>query len=353
MSTRRFFAAYTAIACLALAGCGTQRGPAASPLGESPASGTTDEWSESCSVDQLSERFYPPALDYISNESNRWFLIKDYTPAQSDPVGLDDAPLLRVSVTTTDGKVLPTRDARFDKEQRAAIDWALKEGGIATAVVDQSLADNFIAPLFVLITPARGEPFFVGNCASQNFEKPLRATFGQEYAATLRGLAVGPVAVTSLPTTPDTNPDQILAPGDAPEALLSRLTQLSLAVQLPEQWSTEGDQRSHYVLITRVPQGWNDAVSLSYPTTATQPARIGAYLPAEGTVEFWILANDGDFRHQVRKIGTAGSGELLAIAASKPAGEQGVVDVKITSDSSIADLVESRGDVDVRVEPAA
>jgi len=194
-----------------------------------------------------------------------------------------------------------------------------------------------------------GETLFIGRCAERDYGGPLRAHFGADVEKALDRIEAGPAPVgeLSIAATPSTEPT-ILAAGITPDSILDTMTRIVLAVRFPESWA--GQLVCDCSLATKVAAGWNDAVGLEFDTTR-EPARIGAFLPPTGRVEFWLLGNDADPRSPIKKVASLDAGSLVRLADAKPARERGTVTVTIGSPSQgVAEAIEVGTEIVVTVQ---
>ncbi len=67
--------------------------------------------------------------------------------------------------------------------------------------------------------------------------------------------------------------------------------------------------------------------------------RIGAYIPAEGNVELWLLANDGDVDAPVGRLAAFDARELLRLSKQGTLDNTGTVRVTISTDFSAQEVV--------------
>lgn len=229
------------------------------------------------------------------------------------------------------------RDAvgAFDDISVAAIREALAQHSrVIAATAPHVRSEGYVSQTFLIVIPRSGEPFFVGSCAKRDWEDNLRGTFGSGYADAVASLAQGPIKVPETPTPKS----PFLLPGDAPAELLNSLNHVALEFELPALWAgIELDQS--YVLITRIGDGWNEALPLTWANRNAFSTRIGAYIPDRGDVELWVLGNDGDVRSPVTRLATFDAEDMLRLSAQGTRDNVDVVRITIDSEQSALDLV--------------
>ena len=67
--------------------------------------------------------------------------------------------------------------------------------------------------------------------------------------------------------------------------------------------------------------------------------RIGAYIPADGNVELWILANDGDVDAPVGRLATLDARDLLRLSKQGTLNNAGTVRLTISTGLSAQEVV--------------
>lgn len=218
----------------------------------------------------------------------------------------------------------------------AALRSALNAGSrVVVATTAHVRADGNVGGVFAIVLPAHGDPYFVGVCAFRDWEQNLRRVYGRAYAEVVTRLAAGPV---SIPRDPVPAGPTFLLPGEAPAEVLSSLEHITVEFDLPEQWSRAKLDDS-YVLITKVDAGWNEALPMTWVGDDPRSTRIGAYIPAEGNVELWLLANDGDVDAPVGRLAAFDARELLRLSKQGTLDNTGTVRVTISTDFSAQEVV--------------
>lgn len=286
----------------------------------------------------------PSWRDYVGNRKYSWLKVIGYG-STSDATTTDLPSVVPVTVLDQRSGERLELPSRLSPQETRAIRWGLGASATVVGVVDRTTVPGFFAPLFLLVGQKGGEPFFAGACTKRDLEDPMRAELGATYGEVMADLLRGPVQISASPSSSDPT-SQILAPGDAPEALLKSLTHIAFDVDMPESWagSHPAAVGGPFVLISRVNAGWNDAVELTYAGHSEKP-RIGAYLPSEGVVDFWVLGRDGDLDSKIRLVGSLDSAEVLKVARQARPPSDGIVAVRVESTSSIDEVVAGEGQI--------
>ena len=169
----------------------------------------------------------------------------------------------------------------------------------ARTLIGMTPTDDGSLVTYALVVPGGdGVPFFVGSCQYDMLTAPGRELLGPSYATEVVRRATT-VEAKSAPTEEE---PVVLNPETAPEETLDRLTLIRIRLVPPTSWLGQP-----YMLGTRIPQGWNDAVSLE----GLVDAGIGAYV-GTAPLDVWILDRFGTVKKPVARVASLPAAEVLA-----------------------------------------
>lgn len=351
MSSSRGLTAAALCLGLALAGCGSAveapRTATAASSCQPESWGKNDpffaDWRQV--VDMANPRYVlDPEATAVGKEAT-------YPPAPGDTPGaapaVKPAPrLVWATDVVTGQRAQPVID--LDTRELAAYDWARTHDArvaVARAGENQQAIDDPFSPIFMLVVPRTDPPFFVGLCATRDYEQPMKAVLGSRYESTLRAVLAGPVSVPEAPTA---SPSMVgLTAGDVGPEVLDKLNLVQFRVDLPETWSAEAKQLGdEYSIGTRVAQGWNDFITLTW-SPADGLSTISAWIPDTGPVEWWVVRNE-DAGQKVRLVATM---DAVAMTKRQPERDRGTLTVSFSADRPLAELLAGKGTVRLSARP--